>query len=495
MRLSILILICLLSPAVPATGSEEKLQSPAVPATGTEEKSLFPDTPTGRALTAFFRAVEKGDDETLRTFIEKHLDSEFRRQAALEEHLDQLRQIHEALGEVEVTELDKIDHYAVELVVLGVKTGKMFNVRMRLSPDPPHRISGLGAFPAEDEPPQAELSAEYAGYRDPNEVVDGELGRKLDDFVTGYMDKGFSGVVLAVYDGRKVLHKGYGLADRERGIPNTTETVFDVASYAKSFTMAAILKLEEAGKLATEDKITKFFEDVPGDKREITIHHLLKMRSGLHEYHDESGDFEEMDRGEAVRRIMNQDLRFKPGEDRGYSNSGYTLLAVIIEKISGQAYKEYLSEHLFGPAGLKHTGFYGDPRWKEDRVAHGYNDRKFGEENSPLHWPEITWACIGNGCLCSTPADLGRWLDALHSCKVLSRETVDKLYSEYLVPVETDWGGPALAMVDANDFGFTGASFQFPESNSYLLVTSNAGRMMAPRVAKPLARLMMGSEP
>ncbi len=462
---------------------------------GAKEKWKFPDSPTGRTLTAFLNAVESGEDRIFHDFIENYLDDSFFNEASMEEHVSQFRQIHEALGMVEVLEFDKPDPFAVELVVLATKTGESFRIRMRLNPEPPHRIVGLGVLPVEEAMVPVEVNPQYADFVDPNEVIDPELGRKLDGFIRDYVDKGFSGVVLAVKNGQVILHKGYGFANRERGIPNTTETVFDVASYAKSFTMAAILKLEETGKLLTSDPITKFLDDVPEDKKAITIHHLLTMQSGLHEYHDKSGDFEKMDRVEAVQRILNQELRFKPGENKGYSNSGYGLLAVFIEIVTGQTYQEYLKEHLFEPAGLRHTGFYRDPRWKEDQVAHGYGDRKFGDENSPLHWPQITWACIGGGCLCSSPGDLGRWLDALNTYRILSRKTVEKLYSVYMKPMDTDWAGPTLATMEANDFGFTGASYQFPESNSYLLVTSNAGRRMAPRVAKPLARLMFGVEP
>lgn len=118
---------------------------------------------------------------------------------------------------------------------------------------------------------------------------------------------------------------------------------------------------------------------MPEDKQAITIDHLLTMRFGLHEYHDRSGDFEAMDRVEAFRRIMNQQLRFQPGGCKGYSNSGYAVLAMIIEEVSGQPYITYLREQIFDPAGMNHTGFYRDRLWTEEQVAYGYDARTFGE--------------------------------------------------------------------------------------------------------------------
>ncbi|HEY7470720.1 MAG TPA: serine hydrolase domain-containing protein, partial [Gemmatimonadota bacterium] len=116
--------------------------------------------------------------------------------------------------------------------------------------------------------------------QDPGAVVDGETARAADDYLTRLEALGFSGAALLVEDGRTVLRKGYGLADREAGIPITTASVFSLGSITKQFTAAAILALEARGELSTDDPISEYFADVPPDKQPITLHHLLTHSSG-----------------------------------------------------------------------------------------------------------------------------------------------------------------------------------------------------------------------
>jgi CubicO group peptidase (beta-lactamase class C family) len=104
-------------------------------------------------------------------------------------------------------------------------------------------------------------------------VVQGELGARLDEFLERATARGFSGVVLVRRDGRVVLHKGYGWADREKRIPNTTKTIFEIGSLTKTFTAAAIVKLNEQGRLRTADSISRWFPNVPTDKAGITVPH------------------------------------------------------------------------------------------------------------------------------------------------------------------------------------------------------------------------------
>ena len=115
---------------------------------------------------------------------------------------------------------------------------------------------------------------------------EGSLRKKLDDYILTAVEAGFSGAVLVAKGGEVILHNGYGLADREKNIPVKKDTVFDIGSITKRFTRAAILKLEEQGKLKRSDPLTTFFDDVPEDKAEITIEQVLEHTAGFHEYHD-----------------------------------------------------------------------------------------------------------------------------------------------------------------------------------------------------------------
>lgn len=459
-----------------------------------QQKWQFPDSPTGRALTALLTTIESGDESQIEELVRARFAPVFREAMPIAQHIEALQNLHQSLGEFEIIEFDKPNQFTVDLVLEVLATGEMFKLGMEIAESEPYGITGLMFEPYSRATP-APPPPSAAQYQDTLSVVAEGLGDDLHDFMRQQEREGFSGAVCVVKNGEIVLSRGYGWADRERQIANTSQTVFDVASYAKAFTEAAILQLEQNGKLSTTDPITKYFEQVPKDKESITIDQLLKFTSGLHEYHDTSGDFEAMTRQQAFERIMAQELRFKPGSDWGYSNSGFALLAMIVEDLSGESYQEYCHRHLFEPAAMLHTGFYQDPRWREDQVAHGYDAGSYGEQNSPFHWPRITWACIGGGCICSSPADQARWLRALWSGRILKEAALNRLYSVYKKPVETDWGGPALAFAEGSDFGFTGASFEFRDDDSFLFVSANTGSFRASRIAESLAKMMFGVEP
>jgi CubicO group peptidase (beta-lactamase class C family) len=157
-------------------------------------------------------------------------------------------------------------------------------------------------------------------------------------------DHGFSGVVLVARDGKVVLHKAYGLANREKKIAMRPDTILAIGSTPIDFTRAGILLLADRGKLKLSDPVTQFFKEVPEDRRAMTVEHLLTGRSGLPDFHDvptdRDPDHSWIDRDEAVRRIFRQKLLFPPGKQRRHSHSGYGLLAAVIEIVSGQSYPD-----------------------------------------------------------------------------------------------------------------------------------------------------------
>lgn len=299
------------------------------------------------------------------------------------------------------------------------------------------------------------------------------LKKKLDDYILTAVEAGFSGAIMVVKGGEVVLHEGYGLADREKNISISKDTVFDIGSITKRFTRAAILKLEEQGKLKRSNTLSTVLDDVPADKANITIEQVLEHTAGFHEYHDTKGDFEEMNREQALKTILNQKLRFEPGDHMEYSNSGYGLLAVIIEIVSEQSYPSFLKEYLFKPAGLTRTGFYRDPLWEEAEVAVGYEGRKIGKINSPYYWPPMTWALVGGGGMVSSVGELYKWIQAQYDPK----------------------GSPA-AYAGGNDFGFSAVVFEYPLDKNYIFVATNAhGNISAPTLGRQLSAILKGEEP
>lgn len=252
-----------------------------------------------------------------------------------------------------------------------------------------------------------------------------DVKKNLADYIERVNAYGFSGQVLVAEKGKVLLNKASGFADRERQIPNTPKTVFNIASFTKQFTAAAILRLETDGKLRTIDSISKYLENVPEDKAKITIHQLLSHTSGL----PRGGDGKKnTTRDETVEKILKQPLAAKNGERFIYSNNGYHLLTAIIEKASGKTYSEYLSEKLFKPAGMMQTGFYQDDKWQNNLlVAQSYNE--WTKLESFTGWNKV-WN-YGTGSIVSNTNDLYKWFLALGDNKILPPEEKQKLFTEY----------------------------------------------------------------
>jgi CubicO group peptidase (beta-lactamase class C family) len=266
------------------------------------------------------------------------------------------------------------------------------------------------------------------------EIVKSGLGAKIDRYLTGITPFGFAGAVLVARGDEILLNKGYGLAIRSQNVPDTADTIFCLGSITKQFTAAAIMTLEIQGKLKTEDPLTTYIEDVPADKSGLTLHHLLTHTSGL--VPDVGGDYEKAERDETVRKILALPLESKPGERFVYSNVNYTLLAAIVEKVSGRPYETYLYEHLFKPAGMEWTG-YRRPKWNTRAVAHWYSR---GQDNlNSLERPFPYWNLIGNGGILSMTDDMFKWHKALLGEKILSTAAKKKLFTPFLNEYAYGW--------------------------------------------------------
>lgn len=249
---------------------------------------------------------------------------------------------------------------------------------------------------------------------------------KLVDYLKRAAANGFSGQVLVAEKGKIILNQAYGPADREKTTSNSLTTVFNIASFTKQFTAAAVLRLEADGKLKTDDPINKYLENVPADKAAITIHQLLTHTSGMARGQD--GKRNSINREEVVAKILQTPLIAKVGEKFIYSNNGYHLLAAIIEKLSGKTYQQYVAENLFKPAGMTQSGFYTDEKWMKTPVAQTYNE--WTKLPAFTEWNKV-WN-YGSGAIVSNTNDLYKWFTALSSNKILPPEEKEKLFKPYV---------------------------------------------------------------
>jgi len=312
-----------------------------------------------------------------------------------------------------------------------------------------------------------------------------DLRLKLMQNVEYAVENGFTGSVLAIVDGTEILVSSHGLANRNNNTPITETTAFDVGAIAMEFTAAAIFKLQDQGLLDLSDTIGSILPDVPTDKADITLQHILRHGAGFAESHSSAGIFEPMNRLEARQRIFNQSLEFEPGSGFLKSESGYTLLADVVEEVSQREFSEFMRTELFVPAGLEHTGFYGDDQWVPGETAIGYNAQTF-EDNDPANWP-FSWATVGNGGLVTSVRDFDRWLTSISSGKVLSSTTFDVFNAQrwdHISEGPQPFGNEeATVYFSESDFGQMTVSGDSLGNKTRFLVFSNATDSVEPLIA------------
>lgn len=224
-----------------------------------------------------------------------------------------------------------------------------------------------------------------------------ETAVRLDDHFTRREAEGFSGVVLLVIDGETVLEKAYGFRDHASLARMRSTDVFDIGSIVKPITRAAILKLEAQGKLRTTDAIGWFFPDAPADKRGITVDQVLRHRGGFPD--TLGGDYDLIDREGFRRDLLASPLVARPGEAFNYSNAGYTLLAILIERVAGEPYEEWVRREILMPSGADGVG-YRIPDWPMDTLAVGLRQdgTRFGTPLDQRWYGDgPSWNLRGNG--------------------------------------------------------------------------------------------------
>ncbi|MCB9327036.1 MAG: serine hydrolase [Lewinellaceae bacterium] len=284
---------------------------------------------------------------------------------------------------------------------------------------------------------------------------------KISEYLTTIESQGFDGAVLVAQKGEILVSDGYGLSDVEKNIRNTDSTIFDIGSITKQFTAAGILKLEMAGKLSVNDLMSKYFANVPDDKKGITLHQLLTHSAGFPGAIGD--DYEDITTADFISLAMSKPLMFNPGSGYEYSNVGYSLLAMIIEKVSGKPYETYLHDNLFQPAGMNNTG-YLLPKWNGSLIATGYrNDIRWGKPTEKWTSGHISWHLKGNGGILSTVKDMYKWHQALLTDDILSAEAKEKYYTPFVREGE-----------GANSFYAYGWAI-FPTPRNTNLVAHNGG--------------------
>jgi CubicO group peptidase (beta-lactamase class C family) len=333
-------------------------------------------------------------------------------------------------------------------------------------------------------------------------------GQSLSEFLEACAANGFRGSVLVAEQGKVLLEQGYGPADAEAGRKQTAQTVFSVGSVTKQFTAAGIMKLVEQRKLSVTDKLSKFFPEAPADKMNITVHQLLTHSSGFAGVLGD--DYDNLNSAAFMKLAFASPLNSIPGEGYEYSNVGYSILGILIEKVSGMGYEKFLNQYLFTPAGMKHTG-YVLPAFKKEELAVGYRNGARWGTALDREWlaDGPGWHLRANGGMLSTVVDMYLWYQALHTNTVLASTSTQQLFSKHVAEnpegishygygwVVQNFGNTAFIWHNGGNGVYNAFMAFAPAEDLCIIVSSNTNTIISDKVAMQLLRIYRGqlSEP
>lgn len=321
---------------------------------------------------------------------------------------------------------------------------------------------------------------------------------QIDAYINAYAKPGyFSGSVLAAEKGKIILSKGYGMANYELGVSNTPDTKYLIGSLTKQFTAMAIMQLQEKGLLNVNDVITKYIPEYPNGSK-ITIHNLLTHTSGITDYVNDDRAFSEASKLHAdpqkiLERFKSKPLEFKPGTKSSYSNTGYFLLGLIIERVSKKTFSSFIRENILNPLCMKATGIYtGESLLKN--MAEGY-----GISSGKLVNAEYTDLSnfFGDGDMYSTVNDLYTWDRALYTNKLVSEKTLEAIFKNYKDEYGYGWkvadSGKHVYHVGRIN-GFYSYIGRFPSQDAAIIILSNNWNIPLASIYKGVDAILLGQK-
>jgi CubicO group peptidase (beta-lactamase class C family) len=272
-------------------------------------------------------------------------------------------------------------------------------------------------------------------------VIADDNADEIDKLLQMYVDYGqFNGSVLVAEKGNIIYKKGFGYANMEWEIPNTTATKFRLASVSKQFTATLIMQLVEEGKIKLDGKLSSYLPYYRKDTGEkVTIHQLLTHTSGIPSYTNRYGgqlNRLTLEADSLVIKYCSDSLEFEPGSQFRYNNSGYAILGAIIEHVSEKSYQQVLQEKIFEPLGMKNSGYDNDERLLANRAS-GYAKDFSGYRNASFLDMSVPYAA---GALYSTVEDLYLWDRGLYANKILKQSSLEKMFTPEMNHYGYGWG-------------------------------------------------------
>ncbi len=321
---------------------------------------------------------------------------------------------------------------------------------------------------------------------------------KIEALVSAYATNGkFNGVVLVGQKGTAVFEKGYGYKNWEQKTATDPATQFQIGSVTKQFTAAVIMQLQQEKKLSVKDKLSKYFPQFPNGNK-ITIEHLLTHTSGIYNYTNDTGlmkgDVSKPRSGaQMMAAFKDRQLGFEPGTSWEYSNSGYSMLGYIIEKVTGKPYEKEVRERILQPLGMTASGFDFTNLSTPDK-AKGYFSLT---ENSSAPAPIIdSTIAYSAGSMYSTVGDLYKWERAITTNKILNAES----WKAKFTPQKNNYGygwtidtalGKTFTAHSGGIHGFTSYLIRFPQDEVAVILLSNGSSPVLGKLAKNIAAIAL----
>jgi CubicO group peptidase (beta-lactamase class C family) len=321
---------------------------------------------------------------------------------------------------------------------------------------------------------------------------------RMEQVIQSHVASGtFMGTVLVARDGSVVLDKAYGMANLELDVPNTPDTKFRLGSITKQFTAAAILLLEERGKLKIDDPVKTYLADAPMAWDRVRVFNLLTHSAGIPNF-TSLADYSTIKLSarsaeSAYTAIKDRALEFGPGEKFSYSNSGYVVLGAVIEKVSGQSYENFIVENIFKPLGMNDSGYDSNTEIIKRRAS-GYMRTPAGYRNAGYIHMSVPHAA---GALYSTTRDLLKWQQALFAGKVVSKASLDRMITPFKdgyalgVVSQTQKGRAVIAHGGGID-GFNTHLAYYPDTKTVIVALSNVNGPVPGTLAGQLGALIHG---
>jgi CubicO group peptidase (beta-lactamase class C family) len=312
------------------------------------------------------------------------------------------------------------------------------------------------------------------------------MDQTIDGLMRPYAGEVPGASLLVVRDGRAVVRRSYGLANVEERIRATPETNYRLASVTKQFTAAAILSLERDGRLRLDDRVRQWLPSLPPAADRVTIRHLLTHTSGLIDYEDviPDGTTAQLHDADVLRLLESQDRTyFAPGTSYQYSNSGYALLALIVERASGMTFAAFLRTRVFEPLGMHNTVAFEDGISTVAHRAYGYTDGRRTDQSR-------TSAVLGDGGIYSSIDDLQKWDAALYDDRFQTQFTPYTKTDDPAVQYGFGWRITGDSVWHSGEtIGFRNVIVRYPKRRLSVVILTNRNEPPPYQTALSIARL------